>query len=464
MKKFEFNKPFFMALLKLALPILITEVIKSGANFADNVMVGNLSEASLSGVTMANQFFMIYTLMLFGMLSGGILMISQYFGKKDRMAVDRVVSISIIVTMCVVAVFTAVVLLLPEQIMAIYTPDRAVIAEGVAYLRIVGWSYLLYGITTVYVSMLRSVRVVIVPMVVNSGAFLLNILLNWIFIFGNWGAPAMGVAGAALGTLISRFVETVAIVLYARFGDKVLGFRFKNTFRVNRVLLRDFFKYTLPVVLNEVMFAIAINMFSVIMGRMGQSAMAAIGIAATIHGVLMIANMAMGSATCILVGNEIGAAQIDRAKRLANSLLLLNFCIGCLAAVGVMLLRGPILQLYPSITAETYGVTNAFLVIVACYLPFDYVHYICVTGIFRGGGDTKFAMFAAFLPLWLWSVPLGALAGLVFQWSAVATYAILKSDIFVRAVVCLIRLVRKKWIHVVVRQEEELWQEEISAG
>ena len=204
--------------------------------------------------------------------------------------------------------------------------------------------------------------------------------------------------------------------------------------------------------------------FSVIMGRMGQSAMAAIGIAATIHGVLMIANMAMGSATCILVGNEIGAAQIDRAKRLANSLLLLNFCIGCLAAVGVMLLRGPILQLYPSITAETYGVTNAFLAIVACYLPFDYVHYICVTGIFRGGGDTKFAMFAAFLPLWLWSVPLGALAGLVFQWSAVATYAILKSDIFVRAVVCLIRLVRKKWIHVVVRQEEELWQEEISAG
>lgn len=457
--KFQFNKAFFLTLLKLATPILITEVIKSGANFADNVMVGSLSEAALSGVTIGNQFFMIYTLLLFGMLSGGILMISQYFGKKDKLAIDRVASICIVSAMCVVAIFTAMVVALPRQIMAIYTPDEAVIQEGAAYLRIVGWSYLLFGITTVFVSMLRSVRVVIVPMIVNSCAFLLNILLNWIFIFGNWGAPAMGVQGAALGTLIARFVETVVIVLYARFGDKALGFRFRNTFPINKVLLKDYFRYALPVVLNEVLFAIAINLFSVIMGHMGQSAMAAIGIGATVHGVLMIANMAMGSATCILVGNEIGAQRIDQAKRLANSLVLLNFIVGILAAGGMLLLREGILGLYPAVTQETRQVTGAFLTIVACYLPFDYIHYICVTGVFRGGGDTKFAMFAAFLPLWIWSVPLGAMAGLVLGWSPVVTYTILKSDIFVRAVVCFIRLVKDKWIHLVTREREEIGEQ-----
>lgn len=444
------DRGFYKMLALLALPIALQDLIKFGLNLMDNIMVGALSEVELSAVTLANQPFFLFSMLTFGLAGGGTVLISQYYGKGDIASVRKVISITLGITAIFTVLIGTSVLLFPEFFMRIYTPELDVIASGVEYLRIMGWTYFLFGISNVFILVLRSVQVVKITLFANATGFILNVFLNWVFIYGNLGAPALGVSGAALATLIARIIESLIVIWYVRFKDKKIKFRFRSLLHPSRTLSRDFFKYSSPVVVNELAWGMGTSMISVILGRLGKNVVAASSISATVQQLTSVVVFGIASASCILIGKEIGAGNKEFAKKCAHTVLLIAMCFGLVFATLLFFLRGPITSLY-NIAEQTRGLALDFLTIASIAVFIDSVSAIGIVGILRGGGDTRFSMCVDVLTLWLFSVPLGAILGLVLGLDPVIVYAALRSDVIIKSAFCLYRILSNKWVHDVTR-------------
>ena len=437
------EKSFYKTLVALAFPIALQDLIKFGLNLMDNVMVGAVSEAALSGVSLANQPFFMFSMLCFGLAGGGAVLITQYYGKKDMAAVRKVVSMTLSITIAFSVLIGAAVLLFPEFFMRIFTDKEELIPVGVEYLRIVGWTYFLYGISNTLVLVLRSVQVVKVTLLANAMAFVLNVFLNWVLIFGKLGMPALGVRGAAIATLIARFAEFLFLLVYIRFRDKVIGFRFHTLFRFKRALLRDFVRYSTPVVGTEFIGGVGISMISVVLGRLGSDAVAASSIASSVQQVATVIVFGICNAACIIIGREIGAGRVDYAKQCANTCMYLS--------VGFFL-RGPIVSLY-EIPEATKELSMSFLIVTSLIVFIDSISTIAIVGVMRGGGDTKYSMYVDVLTLWLLSIPLGLIGGLVLHLPALITYILLRIDVPIKAILCYLRMKSGKWVHNVTREE-----------
>lgn len=446
------EKSFYKTLVALAFPIALQDLIKFGLNLMDNVMVGAVSEAALSGVSLANQPFFMFSMLCFGLAGGGAVLITQYYGKKDMAAVRKVVSMTLSITIAFSVLIGAAVLLFPEFFMRIFTDKEELIPVGVEYLRIVGWTYFLYGISNTLVLVLRSVQVVKVTLLANAMAFVLNVFLNWVLIFGKLGMPALGVRGAAIATLIARFAEFLFLLVYIRFRDKVIGFRFHTLFRFKRTLLRDFVRYSTPVVGNEFIWGVGISMISVVLGRLGSDAVAASSIASSVQQVATVIVFGICNAACIIIGREIGAGRVDYAKQCANTCMYLSVGFGFVLALGLFFLRGPIVSLY-EIPEATKELSMSFLIVTSLIVFIDSISTIAIVGVMRGGGDTKYSMYVDVLTLWLLSIPLGLIGGLVLHLPALITYILLRIDVPIKAILCYLRMKSGKWVHNVTREE-----------
>ncbi len=439
------NKSFYISLFALAMPIALQDLIKFGTNMLDNVMVGSLSEVEISAVSMANQPFFIYALLVFGLTSGGTVLAAQYHGKGDIQAVRKVVNITFAYAMAAAAFFTLFVLCFPEITMSIFTPEPEVIRAGAEYLRILGFAYPFYAATTVCIMMLRSVQITLPTLIVNIISFFVNAFLNWVLIFGNLGAPAMGVRGAALATLAARVLEAVLCVCNLRFADNPLRFRFSGLKRLSRSLQRDFFRYSMPVTLNEFIWGLGTACLSVVLGRLGTEAMAASSITSSVASLMSVMLFGTSGAAGILIGRAVGGGDYAQAKRNANSSLFVSVCIGVIVCAVVLLLRDFIIGLY-NISPDTVSVVRSFLTLAAVLLIFESVGLNVITGTLRGGGDTKFAMYIDILSLWALALPLGALMAFVFEAPLFIVFCALRCDVFVRCVACLFRVRGTKWI------------------
>ncbi len=439
------DKRFYISLFALALPIAMQDLIKFGTNMLDNVMVGSLSEVEISAVSMANQPFFIFALLVFGLTSGGTVLAAQYHGKGDIAVVRKVVNITFSYAFAASVLFTVFVLLFPEFAMSVFTPEPEVIRAGAEYLRILGFAYPFYAATTVCIMMLRSVQITVPTLIINILSFFVNAFLNWVLIFGNLGAPMMGVRGAALATLIARVLEAVLCICYLRFADNPLRFRFSGLTRLSRSLQRDFFRYSMPVTANEFIWGLGTACLSVVLGRLGTDAMAAASITSSVASLMMVALFGTSSAAGILIGRAAGSGDFARVKNNANSSLFVSVVLGIILCGAVLLLRDFIIGLY-NITPDTAAIVRSFLTLLAVLLLFESVGLNVITGILRGAGDTKFAMYVDILSLWMLALPLGALMAFVFNAPLFLIYCALRCDVFVRCAVCLFRVRGTKWI------------------
>ncbi len=445
------DKRFYLSLAVLALPIAMQDLIKFGLNMLDNVMVGSLSEVEISAVSMANQPFFIFALLVFGLTSGGTVLAAQYHGKGDIAAVRKVVNITFAYSLAASALFTAFTLFFPEFAISIFTPDPEVIRSGAEYLRILGYAYPFYAATTVCIMMLRSVQITLPTLLINIFAFFVNVFLNWVLIFGNLGAPVMGVRGAALATLIARVAEALLCLAYLRFARTPLKFRFSGLTRLSRTLQRDFFRYSMPVTANEFIWGLGTACLSVVLGRLGTDAMAAASITSSVSSLMSVMLFGTSSAAGILIGRAVGSGDFAKARSNASSSLFVSVVLGVVICAAVLLLRDFIIGLY-NITPDTAAIVRSFLTLTAFLLLFESVGLNVITGVLRGGGDTKFAMYADILSLWALALPLGALLAFVFEAPLFIIYLALRSDVFVRCAVCLYRIRGTKWIRNVTRE------------
>lgn len=444
------DKKFYISLLCVALPIAAQNLITFGINMMDTIMLGQLGDEIISAANLAGQPFFIFTLLTYGIAGGASVLASQYWGKRDVAAVRKVISIALQITMVFSVIFALLVLLLPEVIMRIYTNDEQIIAYGVQYLQIVGYIYLFFGLSNTFVTSIRSMEIVMISVVSNIITFVVNVVFNAIFIFGLLGAPALGIRGAAIGTLIARVTEFCILAFYALKLDKKLCLRVKDLFRFDRELFQDFVRYSIPVVLNELMWSIGTSLQSGIFGHIGKAAVSANTITGVIQQLATITVFGVANAAAVMVGKSIGANDIKRAKETTFTLTFISIGIGLLSAGIIFLIRGPVINFY-NVSEETKRIAYDMMAYMAVIVFFISLSALFIVGVLRGAGDARFTLLAEIASLWLVSVPVGALVGLVFKLPVPLVYLFFKLDEPMKVICCLFRFKGGKWIKNVTR-------------
>ena len=446
MKLFVRDKSFYIKAATLAVPIALQSVISIGVNLADNMMVGALGETTLSATALANQFVSIFQICCMGLGMGASVLTARFWGMKDIGSLKK--ALTLMLRLCAVLAivfFTIPTIFLPTGIMKLYTKDAAVVAEGIRYLKWMVPCFLLQGLALTSTIVLRSVGKANIPLLSSIGAFFINIFFNYIFIFGKLGLPAFGIEGAGIGTLISRLFEFSTICGYILLVDKHIGYRVRDFLSPCADLLGTYITISLPVLVSDTLLALGNSAVAMVMGRIGKNFVAANSITVVTQQLSTVLIQGICQASCIVTGNTLGEGHRQKAIDEAWTFLGLSMVIGLVGGGIILLISGPIIGLY-NITEETAAIAQELMQSIALIIVFQSMNSILTKGVLRGGGDTKFLMAADILFLWILSVPLGALAGLVWHLDAFWIYFFLKIDQIVKSVWCIFRLKSGKWI------------------
>ena len=440
------DKNFYKVLFSITLPIAAQNFITFTVSLADSLMLGKVGEIALSGANLANQLFFILMIITFGVTSAAMVFASQYWGKDDIYSMKRVITIMLRLAAFISLVASALAICIPETVMSWYSDDLEVIEAGASYLRIIGWAYPFYSITNAMASVLRSAHVVKISIVIYLSSLIVNVSLNWVLIFGNLGAPELGIRGAAIATAVARVVEFIILLIYLAFFEKKIHYTFRDLFVPVKDYLGAFLKTGAPVVLNEAIWSIGTSALSMIIGHISTEFVSANSIANIIWQCVWVVVSGMGNATSVVIGNSIGRGEnkeiiLNKAK----TIVLISAIMGVISAFLLMIIRGPVINFY-EVSAETKALAYDLIVSYAIIIVFQSMSVQYVVGIFRGGGDTKTAMFVDVFFLWTVAIPLGALVGLVLGWAPPLVYIMLRSDEFLKNIMSFIRLRSGKWI------------------
>ncbi|GKH33108.1 MATE family efflux transporter [Hungatella hathewayi] len=442
---------FYRSVFALVIPMALQNLINVGVTAADVIMLGRVGEKALSGASLAGQVQYIMVLFLFGLTSGATVLTAQYWGKGDKKTIEKILGLGMKAAIIVTAIFTVAALLIPDLLMRIFTNDPAVISEGMKYLRIVAFSYVLMGITQVYLFIMRSVERVVVATVVYLVSLICNVILNAIFIFGLIGCPAMGIQGAALGTLAARFVELILVFGYARLFNKDIKFRFRYLMRTDKLLVRDFLRYALPVVMNEVMWGLGTAANTAILGHMGSAAVAANSVAQVARQLATVVAFGLSSATAIYLGKTIGEKKFEHAKAYAHRFLLLSVVMGAIGGV-IILVAAPVTAALLSLTPAAKSYLKFMFFVMSYFVIAQSFNTTMVVGTFRSGGDTRFGLIMDVATMWGCSILFGFLAAFVFHCGVPVVYIILMSDELIKVPITWIRYRSYKWLKDVTRE------------
>lgn len=468
------EKGFYKRVLILALPIAAQSLITIGVNMLDNIMVGKLGETELSAVALANQFINIYHILCMGLGMGASVLVSRYWGMREKEpekameALRKTICIMVRLTVSLAAIFALLTALIPEQIMAMFVKegeDLDVIANGITYLQFSIVTFFFLGLSLTCTIVLRSVGQVKMPLYVSMGAFFVNLGANAVLIFGIKGVvPAMGIAGAALGTLIARVYETSVICGYLFFVDKKIGFRLKHFLMNTRDLIGEYVRISIPVLISDGILALGNTAVTIVIGHLGKSFVAANSVTATTQMMSSVMIQGVCQAGAIVTGQTLGEGEKEKAQRQGYGFLGFGLVLGLVSAGFITAVSEPIIRFY-SLTEGTAAMARQLMNAISLIVVFQATNSIMTKGVLRGGGDTKMLMLADNVFLWVLSIPLGIVAGFYFQLSPFWIYICLKSDQITKAIWCVIRLHSGKWIKRIKVGREDLGKDlEKNAG
>ena len=440
------DKNFYKVLFSITLPIAAQNFITFTVSLADSLMLGKVGEIALSGANLANQLFFILMIVTFGVTSAAMVFASQYWGKDDIYSMKRIITIMLRLAAVISLAASALAICIPETVMSWYSDDAEVIKAGASYLRIIGWAYPFYSITNAMASVLRSAHVVKVSIVIYLSSLIVNVSLNWVLIFGNLGAPELGIRGAAIATAVARVVEFIILLIYLAFFEKKIHYTIKDLFVPVNKYIGAFLKTGAPVVLNEAIWSIGTSVLSMIIGHISTEFVSANSIANIIWQCVWVVVSGMGNATSVVIGNAVGRGE-DKQLILnkAKTIVLLSAIMGVISAITLIIIRGPVINFY-EVSDATKALAYDLIVSYAVIIVFQSMSVQYVVGIFRGGGDTKTAMLVDVVFLWLVAIPLGALSGFVLGWAPPFVYLMLKSDELIKNIFSFIHLQSGKWI------------------
>lgn len=444
------NASFSRNLLRLAVPIVLQNLVTTAVSSADVIMLGFVSQDALAAGSLASQIMFILNLVYSGISSGVIMLAAQYWGKQDTFTIERIMGIGMRISILISTVFFILAFFFPALLMRIFTNDMQLVSTGIPYLKIVSFSYLFMSISQVYLCTMRTIERVIFATAANASALLLNILLNAVFIFGLLGAPKMGIAGVALATTIARGIEFVICMLDA-LKFKTIRFRPSTIFERHKLLFVDFMKYSLPAFGNEVSWGLAFSMYSVIMGHLGSDIVAANAVVVVARNLGTVACFGIANAGAILLGKSIGAGRMETVKADASKFCKITFISGMIGGIFIFLLR-PLFMNMADLTATAQGYLNIMLFINMYYVLGQAMNTAVICGVFRSGGDSKWGFICDTIDMWGYAVPMGFFTAFVLKLPPMWVYFIICTDEFVKIPFVYKHYKSYKWLKNITRE------------
>ena len=353
--------------------------------------------------------------------------------------------------MAISGIVALIAFFLPQKMMLLFTSDVELITIGASYLRIMGITYLCWGITEVYLSILRSVGRVTVSMALNMLAFVLNVILNATFIFGLFGMPKLGATGVAIATALSRLVELVACVIVSSLSKNV-KLHPKYLLVHSKVLTQDFMRLSLPALGNDVSWSVAFSMYSVILGHLGTDAVAANSLVVVVRNIGTVFCFAIASAGSILLGNIMGQGNLEKSKSYASRMLKMTVIAGAIGGLIVLAIT-PFVLRFATLNDTAMHYLKYMLLINTYYIMGAAVNTALIAGVFRAGGDTKFGLICDTIDMWCYAIPLGFFAAFVLKLPVLWVYFLLCTDEFVKWPWVIKHYREGKWAKNITREE-----------
>lgn len=421
---------FYRQIFKLAIPIIIQNLLSAAVNSADVIMLNYVGQSSISAVSLAANYSSILFMVYYGLGTGASLLCSQYSGKNNLQAIHAVEGIALRFSVGISILVALIAFMMPQRMMQLFTADPELITIGSSYLRVMGITYICWGISEIYLAVLRSIGRVTISMVLNVLAFVLNIFLNAVFIFGLFGAPKLGATGVAIATALSRLAQLLACVIVSIL-SKDVKLNPAYMFLRSKVLFHDFIRLSLPALGNDLSWSVAFSMYSVILGHLGTDAVAANSLVIVVRNIGSVFCFAIASAGTILLGQIMGKGDLEKSKKYASRMLRLTVITGALGGVIVLAVT-PFVLKFASLNETAMHYLKYMLLINSYYIMGSAVNTALIAGVFRAGGDTKFGLICDTVDMWVYAVPLGFFAAFVLKLPVLWVYFLLCTDEFVK--------------------------------
>ncbi len=450
----------YSALFAIMIPIILQNLASSSLGLVDTLMVGTLGQNELGGLNQANTVFFVIQLFTFGIQSGGSVLIGQYWGKRDICAINRVMGMSFYLSFAVGMLAATAIFLFPTQVISFTTNDPALIDCGAHYARIVAYSFVLNSLSMVYIGAQRNAENSALGMVVLISSSTINVILNYILIFGKLGAPAMGLEGAAYATFIARVCELAIVVVYALFFDKRIPLMPQKLFRPGKIIAKDYIKYATPVVINETLWSFGYSMYAVVFGHMQGAAdiVAAYSITGSLERIMLVLCNGVGTAAAVIISKEIGEGRKgEDVVKTGNWLLTLSVITGLITALLPFLterffLDGVVYKVFRvSPAAEQIGHMMVLVTVLRVFVKT--YNYMVIVGVLRGGGNVRVAAVLDVIFMYLWSIPACFIAAFVFHAPILVVFLLAFSEDIIKAVVGGILCSRGTWVRNLTRDE-----------
>ncbi len=447
------KKEFNAKLKKLTLPIAFQSLMLASVAAGDALMLGRVAQDQMTAVSLATQIQFVQNMFIMAATAAGAILGAQYWGKGDKITLQKIFNLMLRWSGLISLLFFAACEIVPETLMRLFSHDDPIIAIGSGYLRIAGFSYLMTGISQCYLTTMKVTDHVGPCAWISSSAVVLNILLNAVFIFGLLGAPKMEARGAALATTLARVVE-LALCLILSAGEKYIRPAWSRFFERHKELTRDFRKQCLPLLGGGLFWGVGFTSYTAIMGHMGTDAAAANSVAAVVRDLICCVCNGVGSAAGIMVGNELGAGNLEKGKAYGIRLKNISFVIG-FASMLVVFALTPLVTRMVILTDEAQSYLTGMMIIMGVYMIGRSVNTVTINGVLDGGGDTLFDMYSLAVCMWGVAIPLALLGAFVFHWPVLLVYACTCLDEVGKIPWVMARFRKYKWVKNLTRDTEE---------
>lgn len=447
---FTKDKAFYKSLLRLSIPIALQNLITFSVGLADNIMIGSLGDAAVSGVYMGNMIGTLLQVFSAG-IEGAILILSaQYWGEKNTAAIRRIVSIGMRCSALFGILLTVVCALMPRGVISLFTNDAVTVTVGAEYLSVVCYSYLFFCLTQGMIASMRSVESAKIGTAVSLVSLVADVALNYLLIFGKLGLPALGVKGAAIATLIARIIECAVITVYVFRVDKKLALSPKDLTSTDKALRKDFFKYGLPVMAGQLVWAVNMFSCSAIMGRQTDpGTVTGLSLANTLNNLAYVVMNGMSGAVGIITGKTIGEGKIDKMREYAKTVQVLFLALGLLTGGFLRLIKNPFISLY-KISDDAVRSANSLINVLSFTIIGTCYQAACLFGLVKSGGDVSFVFRNDCIFVFLVVIP-SAIVATALSAPAWVVFLCLKSDQILKCFVAVVKINRFRWMKKLTR-------------
>ena len=435
----------------VALPIALQSLIGSSLSLVDNFMVGSLGETAIAAVGAGIQPFFVFWMIMFGFTSGCATFMAQFWGTEDVKNIKKTLGFAIAVCTGVGILFFIVGMFFPELFVNIYTDKPEVKPLAIEYIRAGSFCFLFLGITIPITFCLRSIQQTRLPLYTSTFAFCTSTFLNYVFIFGNFGAPELGVFGAGLSTSIARALELMLLLFILFYRNNIIAGKIKEYFGWTKAFVTKVIYNAIPTTLNETLWGIGATMYIAAYARVGITAHAAVQISGAINSLFVLAAFSIGDAALILIGQRLGAGELDYGYALGKKMLKLGAVIGVVCGAVLIAVAKPIISLFGEMTPEGQQYTFYILVVYGVTMCLILFNGINIVGVLRSGGDTRYPMIVESLAVWLIGVPMAFFSTRVLRLPIHFCVLLVRAEEFTKFFILFKRFLSKKWVKNVIR-------------